>query len=249
MSTRTVIIVGNDKGGVGKSVTARELYERISSQPDEHWQLVEIEARTTFTQQNYRGLGDSDLLTILLVANDPSISLPGPSLDPLERLWSLIPKEASESSRILVDCGASAFQNLFLWGVQRRGFDRFIAENYRFIFFVVVQGSDKEAADFFNITGPMLEKLGHIVLVKNLRQGNNFSQLDGALAARTYAMELPFEGERVVAELSDGEKLTRLTFEQLANNPNASHRARRAAGECAKSFAAQIQALKEKFII
>jgi hypothetical protein len=239
--------VANDKGGLAKSVTSAELRERLPRTADEPWDLVEIEARASFTQDFYSHPENGRFEKILLVSQSAKTKLPEPSLNSLERLWSLIPKAPDAENRILVDFGASAFQSFLMWGVEHKGLQPFFENNYQFAWFIVIQGSDREAADFFNENTATLLDMGKVVLVRNLRQGDDFSMLDQSLVARVHTMTLPWGREVIVKYLRSGVK--RLTFEQLNDCPTASRRAHVNARECSKIFADQIPALRHALSI
>lgn len=236
--------VANDKGGVGKSLTAAEILELVAQPASPPWTLVEIEQRANFTQQLYQHPPETKVVPIALLAMDEGINRTEPSLRPLDTLWDLIPADvdAGTPSRLLVDFGASAFQSFLMWGIERRGLQPFRKAGYQFIFFIPVQAADPEGAEFFNENVRVLGKLGKVVLVKNLREGADFSMIDPAVSTQVHTLTLMHQGRPVTTELhQDGR---RLTFRQLAQLPTASRRARLDAEECAEKFADQFQTLR-----
>ncbi len=241
---RAVVSIANPKGGVGKSLLSAEILECLAQGAATPWTMVEIEHRSSFTQQLYRHPPGTAVLPIALLALNENVNRTEPSLTPMDALWDLIPAEADQDkpSRILVDFGASAFQSFLMWGIERRGLQPFRKAGYQFIFFIPVQASDCECAEFFNMNMQILAKLGKVVLVKNLREGSDFSMINPALLGQVPTITLMHRGNPVTAELQQDGR--RLTFRQLAACPNASRRARLDAEECADAFASQLQALR-----
>jgi hypothetical protein len=240
---RNLVLVANDKGGVGKSLLAALLTEQLAE--TEPWTLVEVEQRSDFTQRAYRHPANVRLVTTTLLLHNEGTNQTDLSLAPLDRLWDLLPAESDTASpsKILVDCGASTFQSLLLWGTARRGLKPFRNSGYRFIFVIPVQGADKGAADFYNSNTPSLKTLGDVVLVRNFRAGSDFSLLDPKITSTGAAMNLLFKGSPVTEELQDREQC--LTFRQLSKLPSASRRARLDAEECDEHFTAQLLELRK----
>ena len=241
---RFFIGIANDKGGVGKSLTSALILEELatSSTP---WSMVEVEQRSNFTQRNYDHPAGTNVIATALLALNESANHTEPSLAPLDSLWDLIPPEGEgeADSRIIVDFGASAFQSFLLWGVERRGIQPFRTAGFQFVFFVPVQAGDLECADFFHMNAPVLMKLGKVVLIKNLREGADFSLLDPKLAAQVPTLTLLHKGRPLSVELQQAQR--RLTFRQLAACPTASRRARLDAEECAEHFSGQFKELRK----
>ena len=243
---RLFLTVCNDKGGVGKSLLAALLIEHLAvSNPTAAWSLVEVEQRSDFTQRSYRYPNNVTLTTTTLLVHNEANNQTDLSLTPLDRLWDLLPPDGDSvsPSQILLDCGASAFQSLLLWGTARRGLKPFRDAGYRFLFVIPVQSADKGAADFFNLNTPSLRKLGDVVLVRNLRTGSDFSLLDPSVTASSPTMTMLHKGSPVTEELQDSVRC--LTFRQLANLPTASRRARLDADECDEHFREQLLALRK----
>lgn len=236
--------IADDKGGVGKSLAAALTLEELSTNTATPWTLAEIEQRSNFTQERYQHPDGTRLQTLALLTKNERANQIEPSLAPLDTLWDLIPIEGNgaASSRVVVDFGASAFQSFLLWGLQRRGLQPFRKAGFHFVFFIPVQAADKECAEFFNMNAPTLLKLGKVALVKNLREGTDFSLLDPALVAQVPALTLLYKGPPSTEELQQTDR--RLTFRQLAKLPTASRRAALDAEECAEHFSLQFQALR-----
>lgn len=239
---RQFIGVANDKGGVGKSLTAALIAEHLGSTPPTT--VVEIEQRSNFTQALYRRPETIDLHTMALIVHDEASNRDRPSLSPLDSLWDFIPKTPQDSRRLIVDFGASAFQSFFMWGRDHRGLQPFRGAEFKFTFFVPVQASDIECAQFFNLTAPTLMKLGNVVLVRNLREGTDFSMLDQKLVEQVPSIALLHRGRPLVTELQQPNQ--RLTFRQLAAHEGASRRARLDAEDCAEHFETQFEQIRPK---
>lgn len=244
-----LICVANDKGGIGKSLTAAMLVEELAdSMPTT---LVEIEARHSMTQRLYRHPPGVELKTIpLFHAADDGI--PDASGKNLTELLQLIPPPGAPARRLILDCGASAFQTFWLWGKSRRGLKPFVDAGFKFVFFIPVLDQDDEAADFFNETAPALLKWGKVVVVLNEREGRNFSQLDSALLSSVHKISFLYRGRPLVGELilraetgeSDQRERRRFTFRQVASMPTASRRARLDAADCHRHFSEQLNQLR-----
>lgn len=241
---RTFVGVANDKGGVGKSLTSALILEELSDPGTPSWNLVEIEQRSNFTQQNYEHPAGTTIRPIALLAQNEKANRPEPSLAPLDGLWDLIPPEGDDvsPSRILVDFGAAAFQAFLMWGLQRRGIQPFRKAGFHFVFFIPVQAGDSECAEFFNQNAPTMLKLGKVVLVRNLREGSDFSLLDSSVVNQVPSLTLLYEGPPLTLELQQAKR--RVTFRQVAALPTASRRARMDAESCAEHFTKQFQPLR-----
>jgi hypothetical protein len=160
----------------------------------------------------------------------------------LDQLWNLIPAKESEGARVIVDFGASAFQSFLMWGIQNRGLQELRTSGFAFIFFVPVQSADSEAAGFFNEFSKTLLKIGKLVLIKNFREGTDFSLLDKTSADQVPHLTVLHKGRPLTTELQ--QQGNRLTFRQLAELNTASRRARLDAAECAEHFSDQFQKLR-----
>jgi hypothetical protein len=241
---RTFVGIANDKGGVGKSLTSALIVEELAGADQTPWHLVEIEQRANFTQQNYEHPKGTLVRPIALLAQNEKANRTEPSLAPLDEMWELIPPDgdAVTPSRIVVDFGAAAFQSFLLWGLQRRGIQPFRSAGFHFVFFIPVQAGDSECAEFFNQNASTLMKLGKVVLVKNLREGSDFSLLNGELVTQVPSLTLLYEGPPLTLELQQANR--RVTFRQVAALPTASRRARMDAESCADHFTKQFQPLR-----
>lgn len=244
MSTtnRKFVCVVNSKGGIGKSLLTMMLLEEIAATAGP-WTVVEIEHRAKMTQHLYRHPAGTKVAPIALFAKDERSNLTDAGIGPLDTLWDLLPKpdQPEGESRILIDFGASSFQSFMLWGLERRGLQPFRKAGYQFVFFVPVQAADLESASFFNENAPSLRRLGKVILVKNLREGSNFSLLSPEITADTPTMTMLYTGLPVSEELQQTDH--RLTFRQLANLPTASYRAQIDAEICADHFSKQMKEL------
>jgi len=142
------VLVCNDKGGVGKSLFSAMLAEEFGK-TERTINLVEIEQHVEFTQNGYSYAPGVKLTTIPLIAKNEISGRVEPSLVRLDDLWNLLPSDQSDGtgSIVIVDCGASAFQSLMLWGLDQRGLKPFRDAQYRFVSFVPVQAGDSGAAN------------------------------------------------------------------------------------------------------
>jgi hypothetical protein len=231
---------------VAKSHLSALTFEHLR-ESDDSWTLVEIEQKPSYTQRLYEWPAGARLFTHALIAHDEMSNQPKPSLRPLDELWNLMPpeEETLTSCRIIADFGASAFQSFLLWGIQHQGLAPFIDAQFRFVFVIPVLGAEIESQSFFNNYGPNLLKLGKVVLVKNLLQGNDFSMLDANLVNKVPAIRLLHRGPPLSAELIHGRR--RLTYRQLAGLPSASRRAKLDARDCDADFTSQFQQIASLF--
>ena len=241
-------LVANNKGGVGKSLVSALLIEQLAAGPEAPpWDLIEVEHRVEFTQENYVRPPGVTFTPIGLVSENVAANRTELSTLPLDKLWDFIPSEHDTGPRhLLLDLGASAFQAFMMWGVQSRGLNQFLNAGFRFVFFIPVQGGDYEAAAFFNDNLNDLSQLGTTVLVKNFREGADFSLLNPELVAKVPCLPLICKGLPMTNELQQPSK-QRLTFRQLAQCRTATRRARNDAGLSDEHFTAAFQALRPQF--
>ncbi len=241
---RKFVCVVNSKGGIGKSLLTVLLLEEISSPDIGPWSVVEIEHRAKMTQHHYRHPDGTIVTPVALFARSERSNMTDAGVAPLDTLWDFIPREdqPEADSRILVDFGASAFQSFMLWGAERRGLQPFRKSGYEFVFFIPVQAADVESAEFFNENAPALRTLGKVVLVKNLREGANFSLLQPDVVGDTPTITLLYTGQPVSDELQQADR--RLSFRQLANLGTASRRARMDAEICAEHMGKQMREIR-----
>lgn len=236
------VLVCNDKGGVGKSLFSSMLVEEFSK-TGRPVNLVEVEQHVEFTQNGYTYPENVKLTTIPLIAKNDITGRVEPSLSRLDDLWDLLPKGQDEGAEsiIVVDCGASAFQSLILWGLEQRGLKPFRDAKYHFVSFVPVQAGDTGAAKFVNTNTPLLKMFGDLILVKNLRAGSDYSSIDAALLESLPNMSMIYRGRPLSDYMQAGEK--NYTFSQLAAKPDIPRRPRMEAEDCAAHFTNQIQGL------
>ena len=239
------VLVCNDKGGVGKSLFSAMLAEEFGK-TERTINLVEIEQHVEFSQNGYSYAPGVKLTTIPLIAKNEISGRVEPSLVRLDDLWNLLPSDQSDEigSIVIVDCGASAFQSLMLWGLDQRGLKPFRDAQYRFLSFVPVQAGDSGAARFVNTNTALLKKFGDVVLVKNLRAGSDYSSIEPALVDSLPSMTLIYRGLPLSDFMQQGE--TNFTFRQVAARTDVPRRPRMEAEDCAIHFSDQLSVLLKK---
>jgi hypothetical protein len=239
------VLVCNDKGGVGKSLCAAMLAEEFAK-TGRTINLVEVEQHVEFSQNGYSYAPNVKLTTIPLIAKNEISGRVEPSLSRLDDLWALLPPDlgAGAESIIVVDCGASAFQSLMLWGLDQRGLKPFRDAKYRFVSFVPVQAGDTGAAKFVNTNTSLLTKFGDLILVKNLRAGSDYSSIDPNLLGSLPSMTLIYRGKPLSDFMQQRE--ANFTFRQLAEKNDVPRRPRMEAEDCALHFTDQLNALLKK---
>ena len=240
---RLFCLVVNDKGGVGKSLVAALVAEQFSAS-SRPIHLVEVEQHVEFTQLAYSHPPGISVKPVALITKNETSGLTDMSVTPLDSLWNLIPEDPADGSIIVLDCGASAFQALMLWGAERRGLKPFRDAQFRFLSVIPVQAADSGAAKFANLNAPLLAKFGDVVLARNLRAGTDFNMVDKSVLSLPN-FSLLYRGRPLTDELQQPHAagLTNLTFRQLASLPAASRRAKLDAEDCAEHFALQFTAL------
>jgi len=240
---RLFCLVVNDKGGVGKSLVAALVAEQLSAS-GRPIHLVEVEQHVEFTQLAYAHPPGVRVKPVALITKNETSGLTDLSVTPLDALWQLIPESPNDGAIIVLDCGASAFQALMLWGAERRGLKPFRDAQFRFLSLIPVQAADSGAAKFANLNAPLLARFGDVVLARNLRAGADFSMLEPAVVNLPH-LTLLYRGRPLTDELQQPHAagLTNLTFRQLASLPSASRRAKIDAEDCADHFATQFLAL------
>ena len=239
------VLVCNDKGGVGKSLFSAMLAEEFGK-TERTINLVEIEQHVEFSQNGYSYTSGVKLTTIPLIAKNEISGRVEPSLVRLDDLWKLLPSDQSDGtgSIVIVDCGASAFQSLMLWGLDQRGLKPFRDAQYRFVSFVPVQAGDSGAAKFVNTNTALLKKFGDVALVKNLRAGSDYSSIEPALVESLPSMTLIYRGLPLSDFMQQGE--TNFTFRQVAARADVPRRPRMEAEDCALHFSDQLSVLLKK---
>ena len=251
VSQSVIAVVANNKGGVGKSLFSALAHEQLSLNNQPRWDLIEIEHKARHSQEDFSHAPGTKLTCITLVDGPDG----EPSAAPLYMLHSFIPGKDAAARRLLVDCGGSAWQAIYRWGVGPRegelGFARFVREKFKFISFIPVQANDPEAVQFFNENVEVLSDFGPVVLVKNGHHGTNFRGLDAALVEKCLSVSIPQIGEVLQSEMSvPGDPTAaeekdrngkRFTFRQVAANPSSSRRARVDANRCVEQFSAEFQ--------
>ena len=242
LSKLLLVLVCNDKGGVGKSLFAAMLAEEFNK-VGRPINLVEIEQHVEFAQLSYSHGDNIKLSTVPLIAKNEVTGKVEPSLSPLDTLWDLLPAPLSPASEsvLIVDCGASAFQALMLWGLDQRGLKPFRDAKYRFVSFIPVQAGDTGAVKFVNTNVETLKKFGDVVLVKNLRAGPDFSDIEPELLGTLPSMSLIYRGLPLSNYMQKGE--SNFTFQQVAEKNDVPRRPRMEAEDCANHFTDQLQTM------